>query len=130
MGRRLIFFAIGIGLGLLLVKLFFGRRDDIKFNYLPNTRVVNLLIKHPFEFTEASHCQSKCLNLNRENIKSLTKQGDVDFGDSDIRGVEKKKYLLRSDSMDLTYTLRYSITDTIATLESIELENKGCSDCL
>lgn len=81
--RRLKFYSIGIGLGIIIVLVFFGDRE-ISCAYFPNQRVLKKITSNTVFFPAES-----CLSDTTGLLKSLATQGRVDFGKSKINRDEE-----------------------------------------
>lgn len=129
MGKRVLFYIIGIGLGLILVKMIFGHRDDIKFDWLPNDRTVKFLTNYDYIEADRSNCQMYCLGLKRADVDSLLKLSEVDFDQSTVRDVKCKTYILDAEANQDRYKIELGICDTIPTLNSIQKIGNECPEC-
>ncbi len=85
--RRIFFYLIGIGFGVVASMLFFGDRD-IDFSYLPNARTIKHLRNQKFRISDKALCQLICLGLNESSFEKIFNDADldVDFGASDVDG--------------------------------------------
>lgn len=126
MAKRIIFYLIGIGIGIIMVKMFFGNRKDIRFDWLPNARTVKMLGKYPFQLEPATKEKLNCLGLIRADVDSIIKISDIDFEKSEIRDVKCKKYLLAANYQESNYELIMQVCDSIPTLQQIDCLELNC----
>lgn len=96
--HRFSFFLIGSLLGcfLILFSLQF-RNKPLSFNYFPESRVKNFLIKNSGLFSSKALCKINCYNLDTLLLSSYIENSVVDFKKSKIRGYNPKVYYLSVD---------------------------------
>jgi len=102
--NRLSFFILGIIIGVLIIFISLQqRKDNLTFNYLPNNRVKNYLIKNDILFSPKSLCKMSCLGLDTISLSEYISKGSIDFKKSKIRGYTDKLYYLsfESDNMNI-----------------------------
>lgn len=79
--RRLFFYGIGVGLGLLITYFMFGERSDIKCTYLPNDRVLNELRGKKLDVQGVP--ELGCNGIDTAVLrKTILWEADVDFNNS------------------------------------------------
>ena len=94
--NRFIFFSVGLILGVLII--FFSlstRKDALSFNYFPNSRIKNYLIKNQVFFSAQAICKIDCYNLDTVSLDTYIANSNVDFKKSKIRGYKDKVYYLK-----------------------------------
>jgi len=106
--NRLKYFLIGFGLGLIIV--FFIFRDR-KWDWLPNNRVINFIIDHPIHINDSSLLIINN-NINKKIFSTII-NGDVDFSNSDTKGIIKT-YLIKHEENNLHISV--SFQDSISQL--------------
>ena len=91
--RRLGWYAIGMGLGILLVIFLFKDRD-FQCTYLPNNRVLVDLNDQKIKLIELDSHSSKYLEICQDSsfIESFLIRGNIDFGKSKVVTREEIKY--------------------------------------
>ena len=83
--NRLSFFILGIIIGVLIIFISFQQRiDKLTFNYLPNNRVKNYLIKNNIFFSPKSLCKMSCFGLDTISLNEYISRGSIDFKKSKI----------------------------------------------
>tara|TARA_B100000768_G_C11259503_1_gene368094 strand:+ start:1193 stop:1579 length:387 start_codon:yes stop_codon:yes gene_type:complete len=91
--RRLGWYAIGMGLGILLVIFLFKDRD-FQCTYLPNNRVLVDLNDQKIKLIELDSQSYKFLKICQDSsfIESFLIRGNIDFGKSKVVTREDIKY--------------------------------------
>ncbi len=95
--QRLVRYLIGIGIGFLLVKMFFGQRGCMK--WLPGNQVKKQIVEnnHGMEILQDVNCMMKCQGLNSEDIKMvLSDEGEVIFPESQRDTIPKEYFISAS----------------------------------
>jgi len=96
--NRLSFFILGIIIGVFIIFISFQQRiDKLTFNYFPNNRVKNYLIKNEIIFSKKSLCKMSCLGLDTISLNKYISKGSINFKKSKIRGYTDKLYYLYFD---------------------------------
>ena len=114
--RRLKFYLIGVGMGLLFVYFLFGNRTDIKCSYFPNARVLKNISEKELVLSELAACQFQCLNNDSAAINNLLYAGKVDFKKSDTKKTSCKTYFVSSQLNDKKYSALIENCDSTATV--------------
>lgn len=111
--RRLLFYIIGIGLGILLVLAFFGDRE-FDYAYGPQARVKKLFRTQPLD---SSSLVQPLLDLSVDSLyyRAVT-EGRVAFGQSEPRKEPCGEFLLRFSHQSYAYKMRLENCDTIRVL--------------
>jgi hypothetical protein len=84
-GKRLMYFLIGVTLGTLVVFYMVQQRTDIRCNYLPNSRVLNDLRQKNLLYSDVAACQKACLQLDTNDVHLIFAAGAVIFDESQPR---------------------------------------------
>ena len=118
--RRLKYYGIGLGGGLIMVFMIFGNRGC---SWLPENRVLNEISESKMLISEKAKCQQECLNLSDEKIYSLfvKKEGDVLFKKSEPHA-DPRKYVIEGESGDKTFELTLSIKKPVMRNE-VDMKN-------
>jgi len=93
--KKLWYYALGLGLGVLMVYFFFGDRD-IQCSYFPNDRVLYDLRKKPLSLAS---------ELDTSGLNRALHEAKVDFESSDIRDQDCPKYWLEFEAMQRRYQI-------------------------
>lgn len=76
--RRLVYYLIGVGLGIIMVYFLFGDRD-LQCSYFPNDRVLSDFRKKELRFAEQVNCLNTCWDLDSAFYASALRDSDIDF---------------------------------------------------
>lgn len=96
--NRFYFFLIGIILGCILLFFSLNLRDKpLNFNYFPESRVKQHLIKNKVSFSKKALCKIDCYDLDTLLVSNYIENSVVDFKKSKIRGHNPKIYYLSID---------------------------------
>lgn len=117
--RRLLFYIIGIGLGVALVKVFFGERD-LDYAYGPQARVKKIFRTKVIDST--SLVQSE-LDLSKDSLYyHAVVDGKIKFGESDPRKEPCGEYALFYSHESYPYLIRLqNCGDTVRVLSVEQL---------
>lgn len=111
MGRKILYYLLGVGLGVVMVYFFFGDRD-IQCNYFPNDRVLYDLRKKEMGFSA---------DLNMEDTTGLEfalERARVDFSRSTIEENDCNVYFLNFKEQHKTFVIENC--DSTAKLLKVE----------
>lgn len=93
--NRFFFFCLGIFLGIILILFSFQKRkESISFNYFPNNRIKNYLLKSKIFLSRKAICKIECFNLDTAFLDEYIMSSNVNFKKSKIRGHNDKQYCL------------------------------------
>mgnify|MGYP001426803385 FL=1 len=123
---RLFFYFFGIILGVFI--LWFSlkfRQQPITFNYLPNARVVNHILKKNIGLSDYVKCKMMCYSVDSLLLRKHILQSKVDFKKSQIRNTMCKTYHLRNNSAHFVIT---NCNDTFNLIDFV-LEDAICEKC-
>lgn len=77
--RRLKYYGIGFGIGLIFVLVFFQNRGC---SWLPSNRVKNSILDRVLVVSDEQQIQLKSKGLSKKDVIAALNDGDVDFGES------------------------------------------------
>ncbi len=77
--RRLKYYGIGFGIGLVFVLVFFQNRGC---SWLPGNRVKNSILDRVLVVSEEQQSQLKAKGLSKKDVIAALNDGEVDFGES------------------------------------------------
>lgn len=125
--RRLRTYLIGVGLGLLMVYIFFGDRDIS--SWTPEGRVLTTIDSSTMIISERAKCQMMCLELNDSVIYKIQDAASVNFSESSTRKKPCPVYKLESTWKEESYKLIWEVCENAeeVTLSSILKEGQKCS---
>lgn len=121
--KRLTYYLIGFGIGLLVVVMFVLRDKKIDY-WTPSEMIKSRLAEKPFLTTAQSDCQLRCLGLYPEFVMLKVKEAEIDYDRSDKHAIPCKTYLLIHKGTEMTF----KICPHDVTLVAIQQTGKPC-DC-
>ncbi len=101
--KRLKFYGIGFGLGLIFVIFFFQNRGC---SWLPGNRVKNTILDRVMVVSDETAAEFKAKGLTKNDAIFALNNGDVEFGESDKRN-DSKVYVIEHEGHKFLYTLPY-----------------------
>jgi hypothetical protein len=99
--RRLKYYGIGFGLGLIFLIFFFQNRGC---TWLPSNRIKNTILDRVIVVSEKTKQDMEGLNLSSEDIIQVLNDGDVEFKKSD-KNSDDKVYLIEKEGRSYLFTL-------------------------
>ena len=99
--RRLKYYGIGFGLGLIFLIFFFQNRGC---TWLPSNRVKNTILDRVIVVSGKTKQDMEGLNLSSEDIIQVLNDGDVEFKKSD-KNSDDKVYLIEKEGRSYLFTL-------------------------
>jgi hypothetical protein len=99
--RRLKYYGIGFGLGLIFLIFFFQNRGC---TWLPSNRVKNTILDRVLVVSEKTKQDMEGLDLSSEDIIQVLNDGDVQFKKSD-KNSDDKVYLIEKEGRSYLFTL-------------------------
>ena len=90
-GRRIILYAGGFVIGCVLVYFMLIRGNDRSY-WLPENRLKDQVQHSQVIFSEHAKCIMACRSISEEEVNFILKNGDVNFGDSDIHNTPCPSY--------------------------------------
>jgi len=132
--KRILLFAIGAFIGVMLVIVLFSDKDI--FGFLPNNRVLEDIQNSTLMITEDQKAKLECLDMDDTEIFEMIENADVDFSNSVtsfvketviIKGKEKiinvKKYLLEYKGITLSFWI---CLDESLSIINVVTQNSNC----
>lgn len=89
--RRIGLFLAGLIIGCILVYFMLFRGQDRTY-WLPENRLKEQVSKSRVVFSEYAKCMMACRGISEEEVNHILKEGDVNFGDSDIHNTPCPSY--------------------------------------
>ena len=125
--RKIMFYLIGVALGLLIVKALFGRRD-LKCSYFPNDRVLNDIAKKDLIIPPFIDCKMECLQVDEKRLEVALAQASINFEKSDTKLDSCKTYWL--SHITETDTLHLEVENCNEEATILYMETNGKNPCL
>ncbi len=126
--RKILFYLIGFGLGLLIVKALFGRRE-LKCSYFPNDRVLSDIAKKDLIIPPFIDCKKECLGLSTERIEVALAQASINFKKSNTQLDSCKTYWLTHITEKDTLHLEVENCGKTATILFVDTQDKNPCLC-
>lgn len=115
--RRLLFYILGIGLGVLLVYAFFGDRD-LDYAYGPGSRVKKILRTKAVDSTSLAQPE---LDLSRDSLYyQAVVNSKILFGESDPRKEPCGQYVLKTSLESYPYKITVENCDSLVRVLNVE----------
>lgn len=114
--RRLSFYFVGVGIGLLFVLLFFGPERTYQFflGWLPKAEIKKEVARRTFIPTEDTLLlnQLACYGIDEHIIYESIQEGQIDLSKSETRKTPKK-YLFRIDHQEIPLAIMVAYEDSV-----------------
>lgn len=114
--KRLAFFGIGLVIGIIFVKLIFGKKD-VSFDYLPNDRVLKTLRTKQRIFDKEALLFFNERAIDTSAIEKFLTQGDVNFSESRQREKPCNFYQIEKQIDTEVYAVYLKNCDTLVTVQ-------------
>lgn len=101
--RRLKYYGIGFGIGMIFVVFFFQNRGC---SWLPGNRVKNAVLDRLIVVSETTEATMKERGLSEDELLQVLNDGDVLFSESD-KNEDSKVYLIEKEGVKYAFTLPY-----------------------
>ena len=121
-------YLLGVGLGLILVWIFFGQGD--RPSWTPEGRVLLTIDSSQQIYSERALCQLNCLEIQEKDIEQIQDMAQVNFKESNTRKEPCPVYHLRSSYKEQDLKLIWEVCkeEERVVLLSINSTAKSC-DC-
>jgi hypothetical protein len=125
--RRLRFYGIGFGIGLLMVYAIFGTRSCVG----PNEMKMQELVFQDFEFSDKAKCKLNCMRRNEALLKVELRHFEVNYDVSSPRKEPCGEYLIQpreGHESEYPYRILMLDCDTITRINDIQVTTgKDCA---
>jgi len=121
--RRFKLFSIGLGLGIVVVIIFFGSRD--LNTWTPQARILTTIDSSAVELSPRTICQLNCLDLDDGEWKSIQSTAKVNLSESSTRKKPCPVYLLNSKYMEEEYTLIWEVCEHDERVKLLNISRSG-----
>ena len=120
-GRRVKYYLIGLGMGLVVTFFIFGNRGC---SWLPENRVKTQIESSAIVRTDSMKCILACNDISDDFIYELVKNGEVLFSESQVRN-EPKVYVIEYEDIKLHFAIE---EDSVVAIVNLN-QSKDCNDC-
>jgi hypothetical protein len=90
-GKRTLLFLSGLLIGCVLVYFTLIRGKDRSY-WLPGNRLKEQVKQSKIIFSEHAKCIMACRGISEETVNTVLKEGDVNFGESDVHNTPCPSY--------------------------------------
>lgn len=119
--RKLLYYLIGVGLGVLIVMFLFGDRD-FGCSYFPNDRVLSDLRKKELSIPEEVQSKMATSGLDTADIRVMLQEGTVNF-DLVERGLDscKSYWISLEKEAQKPFSALWQNCDSVVTVLDVKL---------
>lgn len=119
-------YLLGVGLGLILVYLFFGSRDLPAWT--PEGRVMTAIDSSRQFYSERALCQLECHGLDSSLIPEMQADAKVKFSESNTKKKPCPVYLINTHFRKLDYQLIWEVCEDRERVKLLSLQsaNRQC----
>ncbi|MBL4708350.1 MAG: hypothetical protein JKY48_07940 [Flavobacteriales bacterium] len=127
--KRLRTYLIGVGLGLLMVYVFFKDRD--LGGWTPQGRVLTTIDSSAVTLSDRALCQLNCYQIPKEEWRMIHNVADVNFSESNVRKKPCPVYRLESNYREEDYILIWEVCENAEKVELLSVKKLGipCKEC-
>jgi len=90
--RRLRFYLIGVGLGILMVLSIF--KDRSFTSWTPKNQIKSAISNTPINYDERLICQLSCLKIDTSLLKRKIVEGTINYKESDVKDQSNRTYFI------------------------------------
>ena len=101
MTKRIIYFSIGLLMGVVFLAFFFKGKGT-EFCYLPNCRVLKDIRKKELVFSDQVAAQFDFKNKDSLLLKDVLYNGNINFSESDTKPSSCKVYVIETEKHQFT----------------------------
>lgn len=121
--KRLKYYALGFGIGLIFTYMLFQGRG---WDWLPGNRVLTSIKSSNIYYSEALKCEMDCKNITKNDIFLLLENGEIIFSESETHSTPKI-YVIKNNKMKADFEVNFD--DSITVLHNIITPSEPCNDC-
>jgi len=114
---------VGVGLGLLIVYVFFRDRD--LSGWTPQGRVLTAIDSSAISFSERALCQLNCYNFQQEDWRLVHNVASVNFSESSTQKKPCPVYHLNSEYENENYQLIWEVCENDEKVKLLSFRRKG-----
>ena len=103
--NRLIYFFVGLSIGLIFLAFLFQKKNT-KFNYLPNSRVINDINSKSFHYSTELHTAFAKNKITASKVIKIIKYGEVNFLKSNTKLDSCNIYTIETTIEQISYAVK------------------------
>ncbi|MBS3737846.1 DUF4258 domain-containing protein [Mesohalobacter halotolerans] len=115
--KRLLYFAIGLSIGLVFVKIIFDKKD-VSFDYFPNDRVLKTLRTKQRNFDDKALIFFREHTIDTSLIEEFLTSSDVNFKKSQQRKKPCSFYQIEAKHQNDLLAIQVKNCDTLVTIQN------------
>ena len=102
--NRLIYFFVGLSIGLIFLAFLFQKKKT-KFNYLPNSRVINDISSKSFHYSPKLLTAIARNKITTSRVQKIVKFGEVNFSKSNTKLDSCNIYIIETKIDQINYSV-------------------------
>lgn len=102
--NRLIYFFVGLSIGLIFLAFLFQKKKT-KFNYLPNSRVINDISSKSFHYSPKLLTAIAKNKITTSRVQKIVKFGEVNFSKSNTKLDSCNIYIIETKIDQINYAV-------------------------
>lgn len=102
--NRLIYFFVGLSIGLIFLAFLFQKKKT-KFNYLPNSRVINDISSKSFHYSPKLLTAIAKNRITTSRVQKIVKFGEVNFSKSNTKLDSCNIYIIETKIDQINYSV-------------------------
>jgi len=102
--NRLIYFFVGLSIGLIFLAFLFQKKKT-KFNYLPNSRVINDISSKSFHYSPKLLTAIAKNKITTSRVQEIVKFGEVNFSKSNTKLDSCNIYIIETKIDKINYSV-------------------------
>jgi hypothetical protein len=120
--KKLLFYFIGVGLGIILVKAIW-KQKGVQGTYWPSERIVYDISKKKLMYSNEAENRLDDFGISKTEISDKLKKGDFDAGILERSEDTCKYYELDGEFLQKEYSFKVLNCDSTATITQVNLNN-------
>jgi hypothetical protein len=103
--NRFIYFFVGLSIGLIFLAFLFQKKNT-KFNYLPNSRVINDINSKKIHYSPELHTAFAKNKITTSKVQEIIKYGEVNFSKSNTKLDSCNIYTIETTIEQISYAVK------------------------
>ncbi len=121
MKRRFGLYGFGFAIGIVLVFFFLGGKNA-SCSWMPNDRMLKIIRSKQIIYSQRVQEKLNLAVIDTADINLILTDGNIDFSKSEVKNNPCRKYLINGAIVNGKAEITVKICDSIATIETIELD--------